>query len=108
MTANSCNNKLTELFQAPVMVGNEEDEAGGGGTRPDLERSLSSGPSPTFWQWLKSIFTASDDYIYQNCGDDALQYLRFTTKAEFECTGENRRFDQCILFWTNQSKSHVP
>ena len=88
------------------MVGNEEDEAGGG-TRPDLERSLSSGPSPTFWQWLKSIFTASDDYIYQNCGDDALQYLRFTTKSEFECTDENRRFDQSILDWTNQCKSRL-
>jgi len=69
--------------EAPVMVGNEEDEAGGGGTRPDLERSLSSGPSPTFWQWLKSIFTASDDYIYQNCGDDALQYLRFERHVIF-------------------------
>ena len=37
----------------------------------------------TFWQWLKTTFTAPDDYIFDKCGDDALQYLRFQRHVIF-------------------------
>ena len=42
--------------------------------------SVASGNSEqpvTFWTWLKSIFTMSDEDIQDRCGIDALQYLRF-------------------------------
>ena len=57
-------------------VGGPDDEDYSRHHRPQFDRSMSTANAPTFWQWLKSIFTASDDYIYENCGDDALQYLR--------------------------------
>jgi hypothetical protein len=41
-----------------------------------VSRTLSITEEMSFGQWLASIFTMSDDDIYDRCGNDALQYLR--------------------------------
>ena len=35
------------------------------------------GKKESFSSSLKTIFTASDEEIFERCGDDALQYIRF-------------------------------
>jgi len=51
-----------------------------------ISRTLSITEEMSFLQWLGSIFSMSDDDIYDRCGNDALQYLRFVVGLK-HCLG---------------------
>lgn len=42
-----------------------------------LPGDASMAKTVSFYDWLKSIFTTTDDVILEKCGEDSLQYLRF-------------------------------
>ena len=58
-----------------------------------MSRTLSITEEMSFCQWLGSIFSMSDDDIYDRCGNDALQYLRFVWDFKLLFL----RFATCLL-----------